>query len=134
MRYRAFHALHEVMVDYNMPVCFNTQVVMDDGESYSDSPSKPQSDEASVEGIIDQHGSDNKTTNIDFHNELVLIEEELSKQEITPTAELLHIHQKLNHLPFQSIQLMAANGHYAKRLADCCVPKCLACLFGKSTC
>jgi hypothetical protein len=46
----------------------------------------------------------------------------------------MHIHQKLNHLPFRSIQLMAANGHYEKRLVDCCVPKCLACLFGKSTC
>ena len=106
---------------------------MDDGESYSDSPSKPQSDEALVEGIIDQHGSDNKTTNIDFHNELVLIEEEPSEQEISPTAELLRIHQRLNHLPFRSIQLMAANGHYSKRLVDCCVPKCSACLFGKST-
>jgi hypothetical protein len=55
MHNRVFHALHEVTVDYTMPVCFNTQVVMDDGESYSDSPSKPQFDEASVEEIIHQH-------------------------------------------------------------------------------
>ena len=32
MCYRAFHALHEVMVDCYVPVCFNTQVVMHDEE------------------------------------------------------------------------------------------------------
>ena len=117
----------------NIPVCLNTQVVTDDGESHSDSPSKPQADDASVEGTIHQHGSDDNANTIDFHDESVLIEEEPSEPEITSTAELLRLHQRLNHLPFRSIQLMAANGHYSKRLVDCCVRKCSACLFGKST-
>ena len=43
------------------------------------------------------------------------------------------IHQKLNHISFRIIKLMAANGHYPKWLIDCRVPKCSACLFGKST-
>ena len=70
---------------------------------------------------------------IQMNNKLVLIEEDLSEQQITPPTKLLRIFQKINHLPFRSIQLMAANGHYAKRLADCCVLKCLACLFRKSS-
>ena len=51
---------------------------------------------------------------------------------MTPTSELLRIHQKLNHLPFKTIQLMAASGYYSKRLVGCHVPRCSACLFGKS--
>ena len=59
-------ALHEVTVDCKVPVCFNTQVVIDDVESYSDSTSKPQSDDSSVEGVIHQHGSDSNQNAIDF--------------------------------------------------------------------
>ena len=65
---------------------------------------------------------------------MVLINVEKLEQEITLTAELLHIHQSLNHLPFKVTQLMAANGHYLKKLVDCQIPRCAACLFGKSTC
>jgi hypothetical protein len=104
---------------------------MDDGESYPDTPSKPQSDDALVEGVIHQHGSDNYKQP---STSMMSLEEEPSEQDSTPIAELLCIHQKQNHLPFRSIQLMASNGHYAKILVDSCVPKCSTCLFGKSYC
>jgi hypothetical protein len=32
MHFRALHALHEVTIDHNMSVCFNTQVDIDDEE------------------------------------------------------------------------------------------------------
>ena len=96
----AFHALYEVTADYNMPVFFNTQAVLDDDESYSDFKPITQFDDALVEGVIDQNWSRYSPTNINFPNEPVLIEEKELEQEMTATTELLHIHQKLNHLPF----------------------------------
>ena len=115
------------------PTCpsVSIQVVMDDGESYPDTPSKPQSDDALVEHVIHQHGL---TTIKPPSTSTMSLEEELSEQDSTPIAEHLCIHQKQNHLSFRSIQLMASNGHYATRLVDLCVPKCSTCLFGKSTC
>ena len=133
MQYKAYSALHELTVDCCMPVCFNTQVVMNDEESYSDPSPKLQPDDASVEGAIHQHGSDHNQEVFDFKDQPGTSTMDQSEQEIKPTTELLQIHQSLNHLPFKVIQLMAANGHYPKRLVDCRIPKCAACLFGKST-
>jgi hypothetical protein len=130
MCYRAFHALHEVTADPNMPVCFNTQVVTNDEESSSDSPSESQSNDALVEGVLHQYGSDNNQTTIDLRNKPVLSGDKELGQEIAPTAELLYIHQRLSHLLFKSIQLMTVSGHYSKRLAGCPIPQYSACLFG----
>ena len=44
------------------------------------------------------------------------MEEFKSEPLMTPTPELPHIHQKLSHLPFKTIQLMTANGDEVKRL------------------
>ena len=120
----AFHALYEVTADYNMPVFFNTQAVLDDDESYSDFKPITQFDDALVEGVIDQNWSRYSPTNINFPNEPVLIEEKELEQEMTATTELLHIHQKLNHLPFKVHTAHGCNGDFAKRLVDCCVPQC----------
>ena len=133
MQYKVYSALHEVTVDCYLPVYFNTQVVMDDEESYSDSTSKPQSDDASVEGVIHQHGSDHNQEVFDFKDQPGTSTMDQLEQEIKPATKLLQIHQSLNHLLFKVIQLMAANGHYSKKLVDCQIPKCAACLFGKST-
>ena len=55
------------------------------------------------------------------------------EQELTPTAELLRTHYKLAHLSFKDIQTMAKKGHLPSRLADCRIPRCSGCLFGKAT-
>ena len=140
LRYRAFHALHTLTMDCPMPVCFNTQTLSDDEESYSDFHIKTLADGAPVEGIRHQHGTGPSFTEVpkaiptmvDFHDETALVAKGDSEHYLTPTSELLRIHQKLNHLPFKTIQLMAANGYYEKRLVDCRVPQCSACLYGKS--
>ena len=46
---------------------------------------------------------------------------------------MLKMHYKLGHLPFSKIQIMAANGNLDRKMADCHVPKCAACSFGKAT-
>jgi hypothetical protein len=50
-----------------------------------------------------------------------------------PQHELLRMHYKLAHLSFPKLQLMAKVNLIPHRLANCRVPKCAACLFGKAT-
>ena len=52
---------------------------------------------------------------------------------MTPTAELLQTHYWLSHLSFATIQAMAKRGDLLSRLADCRIPKCTSCLYGKAT-
>ena len=89
MQYKAYSALHELTIDCCMPVCFNTQVVMDDEESYSDPTSKSQSDDASVEGTIHQHGSDHNQQVFDFKDQLGTATMDQSEKEIKPSTKLL---------------------------------------------
>jgi hypothetical protein len=49
------------------------------------------------------------------------------------SAELMRWHLRLGHLPFANIQLMAACKEIPSRLADCRIPKCQSCLYGKAT-
>ena len=43
------------------------------------------------------------------------------------------MHNKLSHqLSIKDIQLLAAAGHFPKRLSQCDRPQCSACQFGKS--
>jgi hypothetical protein len=50
-----------------------------------------------------------------------------------PTAQLLHWHYRLGHLPFKTIQAMAHQGQIPCNLSNCKVPQCAACLYGKAT-
>ena len=48
-------------------------------------------------------------------------------------SELLRWHYRLGHLPFANLRLMAARGEIPKRLANCRIPKCQSCLYGRAT-
>jgi hypothetical protein len=50
-----------------------------------------------------------------------------------PTAQLLHWHYWLGHLPFKTIQAMAHQGQLPSSLKNCKIPQCAACLYGKAT-
>jgi hypothetical protein len=52
---------------------------------------------------------------------------------MTPRAELMGWHYRLGHLPFKRLKAMADKGVIPRRLADCRVPKCSACIYGKMT-
>ena len=119
---------------------FNTPLIMDDKASYSDDTSKSGKENSSspIEPTIKPEKMrtldiEKEHTVIDFHDETITADKEEPEQANSPSTELKAIHQKLNHISFQIIKLMAANGHYPKWLIDCRVPKCSACLFGKST-
>jgi hypothetical protein len=49
------------------------------------------------------------------------------------SAERMRWHLRLGHLPFANIRLMAAHKEIPPRLANCGIPKCQSCLYGKAT-
>jgi hypothetical protein len=49
------------------------------------------------------------------------------------SAELMRWHFLLGHLPYANIRLMAARKEIPSRLANCRIPKCQSCLYGKAT-
>jgi hypothetical protein len=52
--------------------------------------------------------------------------------EVDPTDLLMAYHGRLGHLPFDRIQLAAKQGLLPSRIANCHIPKCASCLFGKA--
>ena len=62
----------------------------------------------------------------------VIIDEE-DYQESTPEAELLMAHYRFQHISFSKLQEMACQGILPWRLAQCKIPTCSACLYGKAT-
>ena len=76
------------------------------------------------------------STTVNFHDDFTdsndaatFPEKALSDEE----AELLRWHLRLGHTSFDKLRVMAGNGDIPKRLADCKVPKCAGCLYGKMT-
>jgi hypothetical protein len=49
------------------------------------------------------------------------------------SAELMRWHLRLGHLPFANIWLMAVRKEIPSWLANCRIPKCQSCLYGKAT-
>ena len=49
------------------------------------------------------------------------------------TSELMRWHLRLGHLPFANIRLMAARKEIPSRLANCRIPRCQSCLYGRAT-
>ena len=62
----------------------------------------------------------------------VIVDEE-DHQESTPEAELLMAHHRFQHISFSKLQEMAHQGILPRRLAQCKIPSCSACLYGKAT-
>ncbi len=52
---------------------------------------------------------------------------------LDPTSELMRWHLRLGHLPFANIRLMAARKEIPSRLANCRIPRCQSCLYGRAT-
>ena len=51
----------------------------------------------------------------------------------SPTLELLRTHHRMGHLSMAKIQSMARQSILPKRLANCKIPVCTACMYGKAT-
>ena len=62
-----------------------------------------------------------------------MVVEEEDRQESTPEAELLMAHHRFQHISFSKIQEMAHQGIFPRQLAECKIPSCSPCLYGKAT-
>ena len=69
---------------------------------------------------------------IEDDNTSVVVDEE-DCQESTPEVELLKAHHRFQHISFSKLQEMASQGILPWRLAQCKIPTCSACLYGKAT-
>ena len=49
------------------------------------------------------------------------------------TSKLLHWHERLNHISFQRLRIMAKQGLIPHRLSTCRQPACAACMYGQAT-
>jgi hypothetical protein len=67
----------------------------------------------------------------------IIADEQLKAQDSThslePSAQLLHWHYCLGHLPFRTLQEMSKQKILPTALSKCKVPQCAACLYGKAT-
>ncbi len=61
------------------------------------------------------------------------VEEDSFDGKLKPTGEILLWHYRLGHIPFSRLQNMAKEGILPRRLSDCRLPKCAACIYGKMT-
>ena len=50
---------------------------------------------------------------------------------ISPTEELLKYHQKMGHISFRKLQILASEGALPKHLAKCDIPICSSCMYAK---
>jgi len=62
----------------------------------------------------------------------IVVEGEEDRQPTNAAAEFLCYHQKFNHVSLKKIQAMAKRGMLPRRLGNCPVPLCTACLYGKA--
>jgi hypothetical protein len=74
-----------------------------------------------------------KPVAIEFGDENEDMEPDADPSFKDPTSELLNLHNKLCHLPFEKIKQMSHVGLMPKKFLKCCVPQCAACMYGKST-
>ena len=76
--------------------------------------------------------------NADLEDKLTKIQQEVrhicTKDTLTKDQiELLQIHERFNHvISIADIQLLAAAGHFPKRLSTCTRPACATCYYGKA--
>ena len=94
-----------------------------------DSHSKPRVSEGGA-STTEVEEEDNDLNGIE---EVEPVSFELDSQRRDPSAELLRFHYKFGHIPFRRLQAMASNGALPRRIADCDIPACPACLYGRAT-
>ena len=81
-------------------------------------------------GVIEQHIPNTRTS----PRQAALIEEDdIQLRTEKMEAELLQFHYRFGHAPFSKLQEMARQGLLPRRLRNCRIPVCAACMYGKAT-
>ena len=138
-------------------VAFDATLIVDDEEDTITDQENDQKDDESIVPIERQERSDGLTSNDQnehdtdhgyvkdtghhdtsydkYQNVAVVedIEDDAFEGKLKPTAEMLLWHYRMGHVPFPRLQTMAKEGLLPRRLSDCRIPKCSACIYGKMT-
>ena len=109
---------------FDIDLTQESKVVSDDENDWDDKESFKERD-------------DPLTTEFDLNgprdNDKTVIEDEEDCMPQDASAEFLRWHHRLGHLSPSKIKLMAKLGDLPKRLANCRIPMCTSCIFGKAT-
>lgn len=136
------------VIQRNDLTCFPTNVISDD--EYEDDADDEISIEHSNDSInheVDTSHNGNGTTEtpdarqapqqIEFSDEdfnTNNIQADFPERALMDAqSELLRWHYRFGHCSFDKLRIMAQNGTIPKRLAECRIPKCPACIYGKMT-
>ena len=157
--FRVFQACLEATEDedseYGPFTAFDATLIEDDEDDFTTEPTASENnanDEASIftvqrpRRLQGQRGDEksedpgySKTTgnhDTSYDKYTATIEDEIEDEfdgKLKPTTELMLWHYRLGHVPFSRLQTMAKTGLLPRRLSDCRVPKCAACIYGKMT-
>ena len=132
-RFNAFAAQLEAEEIYDAEMgAFDAQLVSDDeAEPQTGDTSNDDSDDASLQR---EHPL---TTDFNLQGGKAqtpaVIEDEEDVRPQDTSAEFLKWHHRLGHISPRKIQAMAKQGLLPRKLVDCRVPMCTACLYGKAT-
>jgi hypothetical protein len=128
--------------DYKM--CCQAPHILPDDDEDSIIQDNDQPKDIVNKGITVSKGAGNNNTTLkdQFRESPILIEFGDENQNLEPdedpsftdpTSELLYLHYKLGHLPFEKIKQMSHVGILHKKFLRCRVPKCAACMYGTAT-
>jgi hypothetical protein len=99
------------------------------GDNQSGNTTSDSDDDA---GYTKTTGHHDTSCDKDKYRNLAVVEDVESgafEGRLKPTAEVLLWHYRLGHIPFSRIQTMAKEGLLPRRLSDCRLPKCSACIY-----
>ena len=125
--YKAFLATHQALPVPSGPVCFPA-TTPDPAPNYvTDDDTDQESDDGATI-------TTSNTSRIDFGETDVVQPDGYPEKPISDAQqELLRWHLRLGHASFDKLRIMASEGAIPKRLRDCPVPVCPACVYGKMT-
>jgi Reverse transcriptase (RNA-dependent DNA polymerase)/GAG-pre-integrase domain len=136
--YTAYHAFCDQADSHEDrdAICFDANLISD-SESDTDSVSDEydyNDDDASIRHVPLTTDFSLTDENQTPHAKLPVVidnEEELAPS--NKSAEFLQWHHRLGHISAKKIRIMANQGFLPKYLAECKVPLCTSCLYGKAT-
>ena len=135
----AYEAQVQTNTSKIIPICFKVNLVSADNDDPTIHPLQSSISASKGEGLTHnlptQEQSQSESLARNGHQQTMNItrSQETREQDTNPSALMLKMHYKLGHLPFSKIRFMAANGTLDGRMANCRIPTCAACSYGKAT-
>ena len=145
-RFKLFLQQAEVEDEDINPLVMETNVITDDEQSLDEQhpdetdwnqgwdTDEPEGAEGATEvADLPRQINFNLTPGDEASSETMVIQPNEEHQIENTAAELLRVHHQFNHIGFGKLQMMAKSGVLPKKFANCQVPICSSCMYGKAT-